>query len=182
MSEIFLSQNPIDGSLLHSAYDYANMRSDDNRTRVGALILLNAEKQKGFTPIILGSNIYKGLSSQDLSVVKNYINNFKDWKNEVITHAERDALDTAREFGYSLKDSTMYVTDVPCTNCTDNIMESDISEIISHFDVFKVKPESKVSKDLENIDRLLKAGKSFGFYKGVIGHTKALYDNIAWNP
>ncbi len=184
MTKSFITQNVKDGSVLFTAYEYAGMASQDPRTRIGAALLIKHHQEpKGITPIVLGANHYPAFRTipsdleKKLTKKKN-----REWKNQTILHAEKDAIQKAKQFGFSLKDSSLYVTDVPCPACTEFIIENKIGEVITHSDILKYTPKDKLKQKINSVEDLLNANINFGFYQGKLGYVSNLYDGITWKP
>ncbi len=82
-------------------------------------------------------------------------------------HAEMNALVQAAKRGHAIKDSTAYVTNMPCTNCAKSLIAAGVTRVVvfsdyhgtlatEFFKKAKVKidkhsmPSTKINYDLEN--------------------------------
>lgn len=64
----------------------------------------------------------------------------RDVKLLFTEHAEKNAINNAAKHGLSTKDSTIYVSAFPCSDCTKSIIQSGIIRIVTHaptFDFFE---------------------------------------------
>jgi dCMP deaminase len=94
--------------------------SKDRSTRVGAVIV-GADK----TPGPYGFNGFPRQVDDDLEVRHSRPEKYK-WTE----HAERNAIYNAARMGVALKGCTIYVTHVPCADCTRAIVQVGMERVV----------------------------------------------------
>ena len=95
--------------------------SEDPSTQVGAIIV-NQHNQiitTGYNGLPRGIN----QKPERMSRPTKY-----DW----MEHAERNAIYQAASLGISIRESTMYCTLCPCTDCARAIIQSGITKVVTH--------------------------------------------------
>lgn len=103
-------------------------RSKDPHNRVGACIVNSENKviSVGYNGLPRGMNddSFDWSSSGELTGIKKYT------KDYYVVHAERNAILNCRGSLDDLKESTLYVTWFPCTECTKEIIQSGIKKVV----------------------------------------------------
>jgi len=124
------------------------MKSKDNRTHIGAVIIgPNKEvKSTGYNSFVrrLEDNIPERQEKPE-----------KDFWFE---HAERNAIYNATLIGASLKDCIMYTNGIPCIDCARGIVQSGIKEVV----VDKLWNLTNKGEDLEHSKRTIQMFKETG--------------------
>ncbi len=107
------------------------MKSRDKSTKLGAVIV-GPDKEirsTGYNSFI--RNINDSIQERQERPEKYY------W----FEHAERNAIYNASLIGISLKNCTIYVPGMPCSDCIRGILQSGIIEIVLHDRWLKNQPE-----------------------------------------
>ena len=157
----------IDGKVhrdfLRLAYSYAWEHSDDNETKIGAVIV----DPVSYETIAYGTNHFPTGVEPTPKQVQN-----RDWVIRNIIHAEPSAIFSAAKEGVSTRDRVMYMPWVPCTSCVNAIADSGIKTLVSHKEMV-VKTPKRWWDDLENALELLdKCGVDEYMYSGKIGGSR----------
>jgi dCMP deaminase len=102
----------------------AAMRSKDNKTHIGAVIVgpNNEVRSTGYNSFVRGLND-KVLARQEAP--EKYF-----W----FEHAERNAIYNATLMGISLKGCRMYTNGIPCADCARGIIQTGINEVIVDYE------------------------------------------------
>ncbi len=109
--------NSWDEDYLEAAFWWANRRSKDPSTKVGAIIVRpdKTEASKGFNGFPRGVD----------DAPERYAD--RGFKYPAVVHAELNALLTARE---PLKGYTLYCTLMPCSTCAGAIIQAGIKRVV----------------------------------------------------
>jgi len=171
--QITVISGEIHRQLLRLAYDYAWLKSDDQATKMGALII-----DKNLTEILSqGANQFpEGIT---------FSNQFETdliLKNKTIIHAEIMAISYAKEHGINIRGATMYMPWIPCTFCLATIIEAGISELISHKQMIIRTPKHWYAEYYNSINIINNSNINLRMYDGKIGVCKGIVRNVAWNP
>ena len=105
---------------MRSVYDWAH-QSKDPRTRIGAVLV------RDDIPIGAG---YNNFPRKVRDLESRY--NDREFKNQVIVHAEMNAILNAASLGNATKGATLYTQGIPCCRCMSSIVNARISKIICH--------------------------------------------------
>ncbi|MCE2993603.1 MAG: deoxycytidylate deaminase [Alphaproteobacteria bacterium] len=97
-----------------------SMKSKDPSTRVGAVIV-------GPNKEIISTG-YNGLPRGIAD--RNYRYEDREYKLLAVNHAEENAILHCALNGVSSKDSSLYVTWLPCSRCTKSIIQAGIKEVV----------------------------------------------------
>jgi len=98
------------------------MKSKDDRTRIGAVIVGPDREVR--------STGYNGLPRGCKDDVDD--RQTKPMKYFYFEHAERNAIYNAARMGLSVKGCTMYVMGMPCADCARAIIQSGITRVVYH--------------------------------------------------
>jgi len=111
-----------DETFMHDVYWWAR-RSKDPRTKIGAVLVLPGDKD----PISHG---YNGFAREvDDNVPERWE---RPEKYEWVTHAEENSVLNCSRKGQSSKGAVMFTQGVPCSRCTDAVIQGGIVEIVVH--------------------------------------------------
>jgi dCMP deaminase len=128
-----------DESYMRLAEDIAHFRSKDPSTQVGAFIVGRDHK-----PLSLGYNgTPHGWDDRDFPWGKTSSSNL-DTKYKFVVHAERNAILNAPGGVTSLRDSTLYTTLFPCSECAKDIAQTGIREVV--FREYRESEDADASK------------------------------------
>ncbi len=109
----------------------AAMKSKDRSTKVGAVIVGpdNEQRSTGYNSPV------RGIDDDREDIHE------RPKKYAFFEHAERNAIYNAARMGLSLKGCRIYVPWCPCTDCARGIIQSGITEVITHAE----NPKNKVA-------------------------------------
>ena len=113
--------NSWDKYYLKSALFLAENRSKDRSTKVGAIIIGDDNER-----LTDGYNGFPRKINDDIDS-----RHERPVKYFYAEHAERNAIYNAARNGIRLKDSTLYVTGTPCSDCARAIIQSGIKRVVS---------------------------------------------------
>jgi len=124
------------------------MKSKDNRTHIGAVIVgPNKEvKSTGYNSFV--RRLEDSVSERQEKPEKYF------W----FEHAERNAIYNATLIGASLKDCIMYTNGIPCMDCARGVVQSGIKEVV----VDKIWNLTNKDEDLEHSKRTIQMFKETG--------------------
>ena len=132
----YASRLDIDSSVMMITWFWAQMRSKDPNTKVGASIY---DYDSG--SLFLGYNGFPPKFKDEVKVWDNRDTNSKDNKYIYVVHAEQNLFMKAIN-KYNPKTSKMFITHYPCYNCVKNvIIPSHITEIL-YLDKYPYDPVS----------------------------------------
>lgn len=121
--------------------EYVAQWSKDRSTKVGAVIV------KDNRVVSTGYNGFPSGFNDDVDE-----RHSRPAKYAYTEHAERNAIYTAAKEGIGLKDSTMYLSWSPCSDCARAIIQSGISKIVvrkEHFPGKDAQWDDSIAKGLE---------------------------------
>jgi dCMP deaminase len=162
-------------NFLRKAYKYAWNHSEDNSTKVGAIII-DATLNEILT---YGTNKYP----YGVHPTKEQEEN-KNWKYKNIIHAEIDAINKLKENNHNSTTNlslVMYLTWSPCEDCAYTIKKSGIKKIITHKEMI-LKKHNAWQKELDKALTELEKKVELLMYDGKIGQVKNLFKEKEWNP
>jgi len=119
--------------ILKSAYQVANM-SKDPSTQTGA-VLINTEFG-GLAFVSAGYNNFPRNVGQTEERMKD-----RDTKLAYIEHAERNAIFSAAQIGYSIRHLTLYAPWFACADCGRAIIQAGIKEVVGHTLMDEITPD-----------------------------------------
>lgn len=155
---------------LRAAYQTASEFSEDDNTKVGAVI-----PDADIMPIV-GVNRF---SSPAQNVFKNLE---RVRKYDRIVHAEMDAICKAVKKGVSLQGCTMVLPWSPCSNCALCIVMSGITRVITHKSAMNRTPD-RWKKSLKIANEILQdANVQRIEWFGDVGGCTNLFDGKTWEP
>ena len=100
--------------MLNIAVEYASVHSNDPRTKVGAVIVVDG------TIVSMGSNVMP----MDIVWTEEMMKD-RAWKNSLIIHAEVNAI-----AGKDVAGGTAYVTHHPCKGCAQKLVDAGIVTVV----------------------------------------------------
>ncbi|HYD03783.1 MAG TPA: deaminase [Alphaproteobacteria bacterium] len=164
------TNNELDRIFLKAAYDYAWIRSEDERTKTGANIARNGViRAKGANHFMPGTENVADRSSPEK-------------KHLYIIHAEKDAIANGKRNKVAFALSTMYMPWIPCVSCYNAVIESGIKKMVVHRDLIERTPERWI-KNLNETLEMARDKFQIVMYEGKIGNgTKSLFNGEEWNP
>lgn len=123
-----------------------SMKSKDRSTKVGAVIVgpANDQRSSGFNSPVRGFNDLR----EDIHE--------KPKKYSFMEHAERNAIYNAARVGIPLEGCRMYVPWCPCTDCARAIVQSGITEVITHLENPKNHHETSWAQSLAWAQEMLR--------------------------
>jgi len=120
--------------ILRSAYKIANLYSKDPSTQTGA-VLVNTELG-ALTFVTAGYNNFPRNVGQTEERMKD-----RDIKLAYIEHAERNAIFSAAQIGYSTRHLTLYAPWFACADCGRAIIQAGIKEVVGHTLMDEITPD-----------------------------------------
>ena len=158
---------------LRVAYQYAWTFSEDDVTKMGAIIVTPQLDEI----ITCAANHYPiGLNpTSEQKADRNY-------KYSYIIHAECAAINAAAKNGRSIKNHVMYMPWIPCVSCAKEIIDSGIKKMISHEEMIMNTPERWQEDTNRAVDLLQKCNVELFMYSGKIGTVKSLFNGSEWYP
>ena len=118
-------------------------RSKDPHTQVGACIV--GEDRRILTCGYNGTP--KGWKDSEFPWGKNYAEIAEEFeKYGSVVHAEANAIVNYKGYPKDLKDSTIYVTLFPCSNCAKLIVQYGIKKVVYYSDKYKDTTDNRIAK------------------------------------
>ena len=152
---------------LRDAYRCAWSWSQDNNTKVGALIV----DEEGII-YTYGANVFiKGLETQE-----------KPLKYKLIEHAEARAIHEAAKLGIGLDGKILVSTWACCSNCARAIVFSGIKKVITHGRSLARTPE-RWREDIEiGLSILAAGGVELELFYPEVGGCTNMFNGVEWRP
>ena len=127
-----------------------SMKSKDPSTKIGAVVVGDSNE--------IISTGYNGYPRNTTDSAEHY--NDKNYKYNVISHAEENAILHCARMGVSTKNGRMYVPWMPCSKCASQIIQSGITEVIIHKEFPGNKDKESSLKYMVNVsENLFKESK-----------------------
>jgi dCMP deaminase len=154
---------------LRAAYKLAATHSDDPRTQIGALLVLNDH--------IIGAGVNQfpamvNVTTERLAAPLKY---------SFMEHAERNAIFNAR--GIDTRGATMYCPFFACTDCARAIIQAKIWRVVGHKQCYDKYPTGSWPESIEVANTMLdEAGVKRDYFDGVIGGVEIQFNGETWEP
>lgn len=164
---------------LRQAYAYAWFFSDDDVTKVGAIIVKPTLEKKADLNQILGygANSYPPRLNPSEEQKKD-----KNWKKDNIIHAEKSAIfDVLKNYSIT-SDLIMYMPWAACEPCAKEIVKSGLKTVIGHKELIERTTERWLQSTSRAINFLINNDVKMFMYSGKIGGIKNIFDGEQWNP
>lgn len=139
----------VDRDNLRFCFRLAASESHDPTRAVGSMIV------KGNRPIGVGTNRPPARLTYSRLESGREIASDPNWKYYIIEHAEREAINDARDKGQSAIGATMYTTLFPCADCTRAIIAAGIVRLVAPYGTPAVAADSKWIQHFEYSRRML---------------------------
>lgn len=97
----------------------------------------------GNRPIGVGTNRPPSRLRYSKTDSQRQITSDPNWKYYNIEHAEREAINDARDKGHSAIGSTMYTTLFPCADCARAIIAAGVARLVAPYGTPSVAADSK---------------------------------------
>jgi dCMP deaminase len=154
---------------LAAAYNFANRRSDDPRTKNGAVIYTENSIACGANRIPFGVAKSKDRLTQATKL---------DW----LVHAEVDAICQAASIGMPLMGQTLYCPWACCKDCAKAIIQSGIARVVTHRQIMDKTPLEWQYSIRIGYTMLKEAGVEYVCWSGKIGGITNLFRGEIWEP
>lgn len=140
----------IDRDFLRFCFRVAKADSHDPARAVGAVIVQDGRV------IGVGTNRPPARLQYSRAESEREIARDPNWKYYNIEHAERDAINNARDNGRSLTGVTMYTTLFPCADCARAIIAAGIRRLVAPHSTPSIEADTKWVQHFEHAQRMLR--------------------------
>lgn len=169
-SNVQITTESAHADFLRTAYEIAWNSSQDEKTKVGAVIVSSD-----------GKSIFSDANRFPPGVLNTPARQERPRKYSFIEHAERNIILRVADKTI-FPGSTFYSPWLPCADCTRAILINNIPKVVIHGTILEKDGDRWMDSHTASLEMFSEAGTQILVYQGKIGGVKSLFSEQIWEP